>query len=756
MPPTTPTLLRSTSSPRPAGDSPPSGGGAGNGNGPKLKKLRLGFILLGLSLLATVSTLFGMLMAVSSDLPALENQTEFRKAKNSVLIADNKQSSEIAKLTGNQNRILVDESEISPNIKNAVIAIEDVRFYDHEGVDYRGILRALGQDLLQQKAAQGGSTITQQFVKNALVAQGNRSVLQKLRESSLAYHLERKWSKQKILTQYLNSIYFGNGAYGIESAVRTYFGRNRVDSAPSTDDASPTGDSSEDEPTTDVDAREALSVSPAEAALLAGIIASPTGYDPVQNPRSAKTRRDVVLGRMLEEKMISRVQYEDAVREALPSEDEVNPPRPDSDQPYYSSWLTQQLVDRYGSGRVFGGGLKIKTTLDPELQTAAEEAISGSLSGVGPSASLVAIENKTGEIKAMVGGTDFDKRPFNIATAGHRQPGSAFKPFTLLTALGQGVSPDQTFESRRKELPVESSDKNERFVVNNYEDQYSGVASLSQATAQSDNSVFAELGLDVGTKKIARLAEKMGIRTDVSTNPAMTLGGLKEGLTPLEMAYAYSTIANKGVRVSGTLAAEKGGPVAFQEVKGDGTDDKNDRRAKRVFPEEVGESAQQLLAGVIQGGTGKNAAVGEFAAGKTGTTENYGDAWFAGFNKELTIAVWVGYPEGLKPMLTEYGGQAVAGGTYPTDIWRKVMEAWIALRDERNPDEDSEDAPVQTAPAAPVAPEQQTPVEPQQTAPAEQAPPQQAPQQQVPQQQAPPPQTPQTPAGGGGGAQVGR
>ena len=735
MPPTTPTLF--------------------NGDGPKLKKLRLGFILLGLSLLAMVSTLFGMLMAVSSDLPALENQTEFRKAKNSVLIADDKGSSEIAKLTGNQNRILVEESEISPNIKNAVIAIEDVRYYDHEGVDYKGIARALGQDVLQRRAAQGGSTITQQFVKNALVAQGDRSVLQKLRESSLAYHLERKWTKQKILTQYLNSIYFGNGAYGVESAVRTYFGRNRVDTpASSGDSAATTDEASADEPTQDVDAREALSVSPAEAALLAGIIASPTGYDPVQNPRSAKARRDIVLARMLEEKMISRAQYDDSLREALPSEDEVNPPRPDSDQPYYSSWLTQQLVERYGSGRVFGGGLKVKTTLDSELQTAAEKAISGSLSGVGPSASLVAIENKTGEIKAMVGGTDFGKRPFNIATAGHRQPGSAFKPFTLITALGQGVSPDQTFESRRKELRVPSSDKNERFIVKNYEDKYSGVSSLSAATAQSDNSVYAELGLDVGTKRIARLAKQTGIRTDISTNPAMTLGGLKEGLTPLEMAYAYSTIANKGVRVSGSLAAEKGGPVAFEEVNGDGTDEKNERRAKRVFPEAVGESAHQLLAGVIQGGTGKSAAVGEFAAGKTGTTENYGDAWFAGFNKEITIAVWVGYPEGLKPMLTEYGGSPVAGGTYPTDIWRKVMEAWIALRDERNPDKSTEDAPVQTAPVAPVVPEQ-APVEPQQAAPEQQAPPPEAPPQQVP-QQAPAQQAPQTPSGGGGGAQSGQ
>ncbi len=321
-------------------------------------------------------------------------------------------------------------------------------------------------------------------------------------------------------------------------------------------------------------------------------------------------------------------------------------------------------MDRYQAPAVFSGGLEVKTTLDPELQSAAENAINGRLAGVGPSASLVAIENKTGEVKAMVGGTDFEKKPFNLATNGHRQPGSSFKPFILIRALQDGVSPETTFASQRKVFPVPGS-KTEKFPVSNYEDQYSGIASLRAATSQSDNSVYAELGLKVGTKRIAALAQRMGVRTPVSDNPAMTLGGLKEGLTPLELAFAYSTIANRGVRVSGSLAASPGGPVAIQSVKRGGNEDENEAEKERVFPAKVGDVAQQLLAGVVQGGTGKAAQIGEFAAGKTGTTENYGDAWFVGFNKELTVAVWVGYPDQLKYMRTEYRGEPGGGRHLP-------------------------------------------------------------------------------------------
>jgi penicillin-binding protein 1A len=682
--PPTPTLLR-TRAAAPEGPEDSANGGPPDQPRPKVKKLRLAFILLGLALLAFISTLFGMMMAVASDLPSLENKAEFRSAKNSELLASDGHA-RIAKLTGNQNRILVGEGDISPTIKNAVIAIEDRRFYEHKGVDYKGIARAFSQDLLRRRAAQGGSTITQQFVKNALAAQGNRSVFEKLREAALAYHMERRWSKQKILTQYLNSVYFGNGAYGVESAMRTYF-----------------GNSSTTPPGTTIQCCSARTATPSQAALLAGLIASPSLFDPVQNPRRAKVRRNEVLDRMLQQGTITRAEHESAVQDPVPDRNQVSPPRPDSSQPYYSSWLTQQLVDRYRPGVVFSGGLKIKTTLDPELQAAAQNAISRRLTGVGPDAALVAIENKTGEVKAMVGGSDFNQRPFNLATNGHRQPGSSFKPFTLITALERGVSPEATFTSRKKIFPVPGS-KTEKFVANNYQNQYAGIASLRAATATSDNSVFAELGLRMGTKRIARTARRMGIRTPISTNPAMTLGGLKEGLTPLELAYAYTTIANKGMRVSGSLAPNGRGPVAIESVKGAGIDDKNEHRGKRVFSNQVGDTAQQLLAGVIQSGTGRAAQIGEFAAGKTGTTENYGDAWFVGFNNELTVAVWVGYADKLKPMETEYHGSEVAGGTYPAEIWRDFMTSWIGIRGEKPEDKQ---VPTTPGPSAPIPPAEQ-------------------------------------------------
>ena len=414
---------------------------------PKLKKARLAVLILGLGLLALVSTVFGMMMAVSSDLPQLENKAEYKRSKNSIVYADGKGNVELAKLTGNKNRILLPPDDISPNIKNAVIAIEDRRFYEHHGVDYKGIARAFFQDILKQSAAQGGSTITQQFVKNALESQGDRSVFAKLREAALAYHLERKWSKQKVLTEYLNSVYFGNGAYGVEAAVRTYFHGN--DTLPA-DATTPAADGTLNPRD---DAPKAADVTPAQAALLAAIISSPSKYDPVQHPRASINQRNGVLKRMLDQRMITQTEFDDSINQALPTEREVSPPQPDSAQPYFTSWLTQQLVDRYRAPRVFSGGLEVKTTLDPELQAAAEQAISQNLGGIGPSASLVAIENKTGEVKAMVGGSDFRARPFNLATNGHRQPGSSIKAFTLIEALEKGFGPVLDLHFAEEDLP---------------------------------------------------------------------------------------------------------------------------------------------------------------------------------------------------------------------------------------------------------------------------------------------------------------
>jgi penicillin-binding protein 1A len=712
----------------------PGNGASPNGDGsgpapskPKVKKLRVALVAMGLGALALISTIFGMMMAVAHELPDLEAHAQLRAAVNSTLLGDD--GSTLAKLTGNENRIIDSDEQISPNIKNAVIAIEDRRFYEHKGVDLQGIARAVVSDVMAGHAKQGASTITEQFVKNSLAAQSDRTVFQKLREAALAYHLEHKWSKQKILNEYLNTVYFGNGAYGVESAVRTYFGGPDRRYAPNE--------------------RIANNVTPAQAALLAGMIASPSGYDPLQFPTHARERRDQVLRNMYDQKMITPQEYQEGLQEALPTRQSVAPPAINSTQPYFSSWVTQQLVDRFGSGRVFGGGMKITSSLDPDLQRSAEQAIAGRLGTWGPSASLVAIDNKTGEVKAMVGGHDFKNKPFNLATNGHRQPGSSMKPFILAAALEQGIGPGSVWTSGPKQFPVPGS-KHEKFVVHNFEDSYAGATTLTNALVHSDNSVFAEVGLKVGTRKVAKVAEQLGVKTKVSTNPAMVLGGLKEGVTPLEMAYAYSTIANRGKRVSGSFASSPMGPVAYTKVvRGDKTD-KNKVKTKRVMPESVGETMRNMMHGVVVSGTGVKANVSEFAAGKTGTTENYGDAWFVGFTDRYTVAVWVGYPDRLKYMKTEYHGGPVEGGTYPAEIWHDFMTQAIAIYAKRHPDEkpDTSTTPV---PSAPV------PAAPAPSAPAPQAPPtgggngggnQATPPQQQP-QPAPAPQP--APGGGGGG-----
>lgn len=624
----------------------------------RVKKLRLLFIFTGLTVLAGVSTVFGMMMAVASELPNLEDREQYKVARASIMY--DRTGREITRLRNNENRIIVATDQIAPVMKQAVVAIEDRRFYDHRGVDFRGIGRAVVADVSGMGARQGASTITQQFVKNALAAQDQRTVMQKLREAALAYHLENQWTKDKIITEYLNAIYFGNGAYGIEAAAQTYFGMEaHPGCAPHC-------------------AQELL---PWEAALLAGVLASPGQYDPVVFPDAATKRRNRVMMNMRDQGFITEEIYQKGLLQAVPSADEVQRPTENSEAPYFSTWVRQQLVDRYDAGATFGGGLRIHTTLDLDMQQAAEQAITGTMPFGGPSASMVAIENKTGKVRALVGGFDYEKTPFNLATQGRRQPGSAFKPFTLVAALKQGIGLGHTLKSAKIE------DKANSVLIENYEDSYNGVVSLQTATATSDNTAYVRLGWKVGTKKIARLARKMGINTAISTNTAMILGGLSIGVTPLEMAYSYTTIANNGRKPVGSLAPDDNSPVVIDKITQSGEIFRKQRdrtKYQRVFSEAVGQQARVALQSVVTSGTGKRAALGSFAAGKTGTTENYGDAWFVGFNDEFTVAVWVGYPDKVKPMLTEYGGQPVAGGTYPSMIFRSFMLAAMQIEKQRD------------------------------------------------------------------------
>jgi penicillin-binding protein 1A len=639
----------------------------------KVKKLRLLAILVPLALLAVVSTVFGMMMAVASDLPALEQLPQVAKRKNSVLTDIH--GTRLTTLTSNQGRIIVTGDQIGAYAKYAVIAVEDQRFYDNSGVDLRGIGRAFFQDVVQRRQAQGGSTIAQQFVKNALQAQTKRTVFEKLREAAMAYHLTRKWSKERILTEYLNTVYFGNGAYGIEAAARTYFSA----------DPNHTGCG------TPGNTMCAAQLTPAESALLAAIIASPSRFDPVAHPAAATGRRNMVLKKMLDQKRISEPVYEDAIREPLYSA--ITPPHVDTlkGSEYFVSWVRQSLVDQVGPQRAFEGNLRVQTTLDADLQKAAQQAVNNYLSWPGgPTASVVVIDNKSAEVRAMVGGRDYDKAPFNLATQGQRQPGSSIKPFILAEALRQGIGPGAVFPSRKRFFRV-SKDSSEMFVVNNFEDNYAGQSTVANALTFSDNSVFAALGIQVGTKKVARLAERMGIRTSVSSNLAMTLGGLREGVTPLDMAHAYETFAAGGKRISGTLGTSKDGPVGIHLItKRSDPDDvvkRNKPKTKRVLSAKLAAIETELLTGPVKHGTAVRAQYGGFAAGKTGTTENSGDAWFVGFTPRWTIAVWVGYPTTLKPMLTEFRGSPVTGGTFPAMIWHDFVVAANKIIDDRNAEE---------------------------------------------------------------------
>jgi penicillin-binding protein 1A len=670
---TTPTALIAPSAP-PAGDR--SSVDQRSTRRTRLKRLRFLAILFAVLVLGLISFVFGIFVSVAADLPSLTRFALYKNEKSSTLLDDLGQPIGVL---SQQNRVIVTAEQIPRIVKNAVISIEDKRFETNSGVDLRGIARAFVDDIEHKGAAQGASTIEEQFIKNALRAQSHRTIFEKLREAALAYQLSHKWSKEKIITAYLNTIYFGNGAYGIEAAAQTYFGHevNHLDCGMP---------------------GKPLCVEhlePWEAALLAGIIQSPTEYDPATHPVAAKERREVVLRQMLDQGYLSKAVYEQSTEQALPSPNEIQAPQEQTvegvDAGYFTSWVQQQVIERYGAPRAFDGGLKITTTLDLELQRAAEQAVTDNLPDAeDPSAAMVVIENSTGDVRAMVGGRNYDESPFNLATQGQRQPGSSFKAFDLAAALEQGISPDSVWPSKEKTFYVNAPGGVEKFVVHNDEGAYTGENTLTGALAYSDNSIFAEVGLKVGTKHIALLAHKMGITTPLSTNPAMTIGGLTIGVTPLDMAHAYETIAHGGERVTGSLV-EGGAPVGIQQVQAGGSQplpdgshlETNKVLTHRVLSASTAETETSMLETVLEYGTGKAAAIGQFAAGKTGTTSNYGDAWFVGWDSKFTVAVWVGYPNKLIPMTNDFDGGPVLGGTFPALIWHDFMVSALQIEKER-------------------------------------------------------------------------
>ena len=598
-----------------------------------------------LGLLGLASFMFGLIRAIGEQIPTLDPAYQAKLERNGYVYAGYPSDRILAVLRGSQARRLVTSDQIDPIMDQAIVAIEDKRFYEHRAVDLRGIARALWADLRNESAVQGGSTITQQFVKNYAVHDQD-SITRKLKEAALAWQLEGRWgwSKQRILTAYLNTIYFGNGAYGIEQAARTYFDH----------DAKP--------------------MTLAEAALLAGIPQDPSQYDPVTNPEGARERRNLVLREMLDQHRITLAQYRHAARTPLPKPGTIHLPGTQGPAQYFVNYVKQQLIDRYGAETVFGGGLRVRTSIDLRLQNAGQEAITKWLTSPnGPSAALVAIDPRTGKVLAMIGGNNFRKSQFNLAVQGERQPGSSFKPFVLATGLQDGISPDTHFVSKPVQIPL----GDRVWVVNNYEGDYLGSIDLRTATTYSDNSVFAQLTRLVGPGAVVRTARRLGIRSRLRNYFSIGLGA--QAVNPLEMARAFSAFANGGKRIDGSLTGDR--PRAILSVARDGRTRSNAVVAQRALSPGTADLVTSLLQGVVQEGTGRKAQLddGRPVAGKTGTTENYGDAWFVGYTPQLVTAVWVGYPNKLRPMLTDFNGDPVAGGTYPALIWKAFMQRALKI-----------------------------------------------------------------------------
>lgn len=548
---------------------------------------------------------------------------------------------ELANVHAEQNRVPVKISQVPEHLKDAFIAVEDVRFYEHSGVDPKGIMRAVFANITNKGVAEGGSTITQQLAKNAYLTQ-DRTYKRKIQEVFLALQLERKYTKDEILELYLNQIYFGQGAYGVQAAAKTYFGKD----------------------VKDLDLNE--------CAMLAGIPKSPNYFSPLNNLQAAQERKSVVLDQMAKYGYISA---STAAKTKAESMNLVKPQKQDTGglASYFIDYVTQQMIEKYGADAVYQEGLKIYTTLDVDMQKAAEAAMQNlpvhSTDGSGnkqPQAALVAIEPSTGYIKAMVGGRGTDQ--FNRATMAERQPGSSFKPFVFAAALENGLTPSSTVEDK----PINIGG----WQPQNYSRNFNGTVTMRYVAEQSLNVPTVKIAQEVGMEKIIYLAEKMGISTFVKDgrandmNYAVSIGGMTKGVTPLEMTSAYGTFANDGVHVE---------PVAIVKVlnqKGEVLEEAHPK-SEQVLKKSTANNLTSMLMGVIARGTGTGANIGRPAAGKTGTTDNYQDAWFVGYVPDLVAGVWVGCDDNARM-------GSMTGGTTPATIWKAFMSKVVQTMPNKN------------------------------------------------------------------------
>jgi len=575
------------------------------------------------------------LVFASCDLKALRPIT---LGENSFLYASD--GSLLGVIPSTRNRQPLQLAKMSPWLPKATVAIEDSRFWQHGALDYQGIARALYEDVSAGRIVQGGSTITQQLVRNLYIGDADRTLTRKVKEACLATKLAKRWTRRQILAGYLNEVFYGRHAYGAQAGAQTFFSTS------------------------------ARRLTLSQAALLAGLPQAPSVYDPLRHPDAALRRRNEVLRAMLATGSITRHEYARAVGDSLG----IAPGTLYSGQrhPNFFGWAAQQLVDRFGSRRMEAGGLQVRTTLDPRMQEAARIAAASVLRVKSdPAAAVVAIDPRTGAVKAMISYLpDGRTLKFNLASQSGRTAGSAFKPFTLATAIEQDISV-YTGLSGPSELTItdpKCATNGVPWTVHNYADESGGYMNLLDATAHSVNTIFGQLVDIVGPENVARTAHRMGITSALQPVCSITLGS--QAVNPLEMTDAYATLAAHGVHRD---------PQAFEIVRGPrgGVIGKLSAPGAQAIQRNTADLVTYALEGVVSHGTGTAAYFGRPAAGKTGTAEDYKDAWFCGYVPQLAACVWVGYPKAEIPLLNVEGYGAVFGGSLPALIWNRFMSAAV-------------------------------------------------------------------------------
>jgi penicillin-binding protein 1A len=589
------------------------------------------FVLLAIAAIAVTS----WVLDVAADAPSLASCKRIAKGGNSVLYAAD--GSNLGRVRSPVARQLVSIKRVPKSLQLATVAIEDQRFYQHDGVDYEGILRAAVKDVEAGQPVEGGSTITQQLVRNLCIRKPERNLERKIVEAKLAVEYSERHSRREILGSYLNVASYGtvegSTAVGVGAASEFFF------------------------------SKPVWKLRLPEAALLAGLPQAPSEYNPLLDPASAKARRNEVLRQMRRLGYLSAARAKRAIASGL----RVDPSNSyfDHREPYFFDYVEHKLIEEYGADRVRRGGLAVQTTIDPELQRVGLDAMRSTLPySTDPSSAFVSIDPRNGHIRAMVNSSYYDQSQFNLAAQGHRQPGSTFKTFVLTTAIKQGIDPYSTYYTSKPldlYLPTWG-----HWTVHTADEGYLGTVNLQQATVASDNTVFAQLDLDVGPEAVAATAHSLGITSPLDGIPAEGIGGLRIGVSPLEMASAYGTIAAGGVRRE-PVAITK---VIFPSGKIDHPEPADPRRE---VSKPVAWQVTRLLHDNIVEGTGTAAYTGcAGQAGKTGTTDGYTDAWFAGYQPNLATVVWVGYPDSNDVSMSSVHGIIVFGGTFPAEIWRSL------------------------------------------------------------------------------------